>query len=344
MSDAITMGIVWHLIGAASAACFYAPFKKVRNWSWETMWSLGGMVSWLILPWAVSIALLPNFWAYYGSFSLSTLLPIFLFGAMWGIGNINYGLTMRYLGMSMGIGIAIGITLIVGTLMTPILNGKIDVLIGTPGGRMTLLGVFVALIGVGIVTRAGQLKERKMGIQAEEFNLKKGLLLAVMCGIFSAGMSFAMDAAKPMHEAAAALGVDPLYVALPSYVVIMGGGALINLGFCFIRLARVKTLSLKADFSIARPLIISNLLFSALGGLMWYLQFFFYAWGHAKIPAQYDYVSWMLHMSFYVLCGGLVGLVLKEWKNVGRRPVGVLSLGCIVIILAANIVGLGMAN
>ncbi|VEB51743.1 rhamnose-proton symporter [Salmonella enterica subsp. enterica] len=98
---------------------------------------------------------------------------------------------------------------------------------------MTLLGVFVALIGVGIVTRAGQLKERKMGIKAEEFNLKKGLLLAVMCGIFSAGMSFAMNAAKPMHEAAAALGVDPLYVALPSYVVIMGGGALVNLGFLF---------------------------------------------------------------------------------------------------------------
>lgn len=285
MSNAITMGIFWHLIGAASAACFYAPFKQVKQWSWETMWSVGGIVSWLILPWTISALLLPDFWAYYGQFNLSTLLPVFLFGAMWGIGNINYGLTMRYLGMSMGIGIAIGITLIVGTLMTPIINGNFDVLIHTEGGRMTLLGVFVALIGVGIVTRAGQLKERKMGIKAEEFNLKKGLLLAVMCGIFSAGMSFAMNAAKPMHEAAA-----------------------------------------------------------ALGGLMWYLQFFFYAWGHARIPAQYDYMSWMLYMSFYVLCGGLVGLVLKEWKNAGRRPVAVLSLGCVVIIIAANIVGLGMAS
>lgn len=213
MSNAITMGIFWHLIGAASAACFYAPFKQVKQWSWETMWSVGGIVSWLILPWTISAMLLPDFWAYYSSFSLSTLLPVFLFGAMWGIGNINYGLTMRYLGMSMGIGIAIGITLIVGTLMTPIINGNFDVLINTEGGRMTLLGVLVALIGVGIVTRAGQLKERKMGIKAEDFNLKKGLLLAVMCGIFSAGMSFAMNAAKPMHEAAAALGVDPLYVA-----------------------------------------------------------------------------------------------------------------------------------
>lgn len=344
MGNAITMGIIWHLIGAASAACFYAPFKKVQHWSWETMWSIGGFVSWLILPWLVSAILLPDFWTYYSSFSASTLLPVFLFGAMWGIGNINYGLTMRYLGMSMGIGIAIGITLIVGTLMTPIIAGKFDVLIGTPGGRMTLLGVLVALIGVAIVTRAGQLKARKMGIKAEEFNLKKGLILAVMCGFFSAGMSFAMDAAKPMHEAAAALGIDPLYVALPSYVVIMGGGAVINLGYCFIRLAKMKNLSVKADFSLAKPLIISNILFSALAGLMWYLQFFFYAWGHAKIPAQYDYMSWMLHMSFYVLCGGIVGLIMKEWSNAGRRPVSVLSLGCVVIIVAANIVGLGMAS
>ncbi|MEA1062961.1 L-rhamnose/proton symporter RhaT [Erwinia sp. HR93] len=344
MSDAITMGIVWHLVGAASAACFYAPFKRVKEWSWETMWSIGGIVSWVILPSAISLALLPHFWDYYSAFGASTLLPVFLFGAMWGIGNINYGLTMRYLGMSMGIGIAIGITLIVGTLMTPILGGKFSVLIGTTGGRMTLLGVFVALIGVAIVTRAGQLKERQMGIRAEEFNLKKGLVLAVICGIFSAGMSFAMDAARPMHEAAAALGVNAMYVALPSYVIIMGGGALVNLGFCFIRLAKVPELSIKRDFSQAKSLIISNILLSALGGTMWYLQFFFYAWGHASIPAKYDYMSWMLHMSFYVLCGGLVGLILREWNNAGRRPVGVLSVGCVVIIIAANIVGLGMAS
>lgn len=191
MSNAITMGIFWHLIGAASAACFYAPFKQVKQWSWETMWSVGGIVSWLILPWTISAMLLPDFWAYYSSFSLSTLLPVFLFGAMWGIGNINYGLTMRYLGMSMGIGIAIGITLIVGTLMTPIINGNFDVLINTEGGRMTLLGVLVALIGVGIVTRAGQLKERKMGIKAEDFNLKKGRRRAGQPGLlfYSSGKS-----------------------------------------------------------------------------------------------------------------------------------------------------------
>ncbi len=344
MNNAILLGIMWHFIGATSAACFYAPFKKVRNWSWETMWSVGGVMSWIILPWVVSAMLLPHFWSYYSSFSFSTLAPVFLFGAMWGIGNINYGLTMRYLGMSMGIGIAIGVTLVVGTLMTPLLQGRFVELFSSEGGRLTLLGVLVAVVGVAIVSRAGLLKERAMGVAAQEFNLKKGLILAVLCGIFSAGMSFAIDAAKPMHEAAAALGINPLYVALPSYVVIMGGGAIVNLAYCFIRLATKKDLSVKADFSVAKPLLVANVLFALLGGTMWYLQFFFYAWGHAQIPAQYDFISWMLHMSFYVLCGGLVGLIMKEWKNVGQRPVGVLSLGCLVIVMAANIVGLGMAS
>ncbi|MBG6246987.1 L-rhamnose/proton symporter RhaT [Candidatus Symbiopectobacterium sp. PLON1] len=344
MNSAILLWLLWHFVGAASAACFYAPFKKVRHWSWETMWSLGGFFSWIILPWSISALLLPDFWGYFGSFSFSTLQPVFLFGAMWGIGNINYGLTMRYLGMSLGIGIAIGITLIIGTLMTPLLQGKFMQLFGTTGGQLSLVGVGVALIGVGVVSYAGLLKERALGIRAQEFNLKKGLLLAVMCGIFSAGMSFAMDAAKPMHQAAEALGLNPLYVALPSYVVIMSGGAIVNLGFCFLRLAMSPTISIKADLSQAKTLLISNALFSILGGMMWYLQFFFYSWGHANIPVDYTYLSWMLHMSFYVLCGGIVGLLLKEWNNVGKKPVSVLVLGGLIIILAVNIVGMGMAS
>ncbi|MCX8956030.1 L-rhamnose/proton symporter RhaT [Erwinia psidii] len=342
MSQAIVSGIFWHLVGAASAACFYAPFKKVRHWSWETMWSVGGIMSWIILPWSVSAILLPDLWGFYSTFSLSQLMPIFLFGAMWGIGNINYGLTMRYLGMSMGIGIAIGITLVVGTLMTPLLQGRFAELFSSEGGRLTLVGVLVAVAGVAIVSWAGVLKERAMGIAVEEFNLKKGLLLAIMCGVFSAGMSFAMNAAKPLHQAATALGIDPLYTALPSYVVIMGGGAVVNLGFCLIRLATRSNLSLKADFSVMKSLLVCNVLLSLLGGTMWYLQFFFYAWGHARIPVQYDFISWMLHMSFYVLCGGLVGLALKEWKNAGHRPVSLLCCGCLLIIFAANIVGMGM--
>lgn len=339
MNNGILLGVFWHFIGATSAACFYAPLKKVRIWSWELMWSVAGLCSWIILPWVVSYWLLPDFWSYYGSFNLNVILPIFLFGAMWGVGNIGYGLTMRYLGMSMGIGIAIGITLVVGTLATPLLQGNFMKLAYSPGGKFIFLGVFTAVIGIAIVSYAGVLKERAKQIKTEDFHLKRGLLLACLCGIFSAGMSFAINAATPMHLEAAKLGISPLFVDLPSYVIIMGGGAIVNLGFCFYRLLNYKALR---PNSISTPLLLRNIFFSVLGGSMWYFQFFFYAFGHANIPSKYSFISWMLHMSFYVLCGGIVGLILKEWGGIGKKPIYILCTGCLIIIVAANIVGWGM--
>ena len=272
------------------------------------------------------------------------LLKVALFGAMWGVGNVSYGLTMRHLGMSLGIGVAIGVTLIVGTLVPPLIHGQGALLFTTRGGLLTLAGVLVALIGVAIVSYAGHQKEVQLKGEIKEFNLSLGLLLAVMCGIFSSGMSFAIDAAKPMEAAALQLGVSPLYAALPSYVFIMGGGAIINLSYCFIRLAALKRLSLRADLGQPRPMLIKNAVLASTGGIMWYLQFFFYAWGAANIPQSMSYVNWMLHMSIYVLCGGLVGLALGEWTGVGGRPLRLLWAGMLVIIAAANLVGLGMAT
>jgi L-rhamnose-H+ transport protein len=199
-------------------------------------------------------------------------------------------------------------------------------------------------LGVAVVTYAGHQKEIQLRGEPTEFNLKLGIFLAVMCGIFSSGMSFAIDAARPMADTAVHLGVNPLYSALPSYVIIMGGGALVNLSYCFIRLAVLKRLSLKADLSLSRGILLKNGALAATGGIMWYLQFFFYAWGAANIPARLFYVNWMLHMSGYVLCGGLVGLALHEWVGVGRRPVRLLWIGMLIIVAAADLVGLGMAS
>src|ERR1035437_5443097 len=304
----ILAGIGWHILGAAMAASFYAPIGRVRNWSWETTWAIAGFFSWILLPIGVSLILLPDFTGFYGSMSPHLLLKIALFGAMWGVGNVSYGLTMRHLGMSLGIGVAIGVTLVVGTLVPPLLHGQFMLLFATRSGLLTVAGVLVALIGVAIVSYAGHQKEEQLGSEVKEFNVKLGLLLAVMCGIFSSGMSFAIDAARPMEAAAKAIGVNSLYAALPSYVIIMGGGAVINLSYCFIRLAALKRLSLRADLGQPRPTLMRNAALAATGGIMWYLQFFFYAWG------------------------------------VASRPVRLLWAGVLVLIAAANLVGLGMAS
>jgi L-rhamnose-H+ transport protein len=340
----IVAGIGWHIVGASMAASFYAPIERVKNWSWETTWALAGLFSWILLPITVSLFLLPDFHGFYASMGTTLLVRIALFGAMWGVGNVSYGLTMRYLGMSLGIGVAIGVTLIVGTLVPPFMHGQAAMLFTTRSGLITMAGVLVALVGVAVVSWAGHQKELQLKGHLQEFNVTRGLLLAVMCGIFSSGMSFAIDAAKPMEQAALHLGVNPLYAALPSYVIIMGGGAIVNLAYCFIRLAALPRLSVREDLRQPGDRLAKNALLAATGGIMWYLQFFFYAWGAANIPQSLSYVNWMLHMSTYVLCGSLVGLALGEWAGVSNRSIRLLWAGVVVIIAAANLVGLGMAS
>jgi L-rhamnose-H+ transport protein len=344
MPTVILAGIGWHIVGAACAASFYAPIEKVRKWTWETTWAVAGIFSWILLPIGVSYLLLPNFHAFYASLDPALIWKVALFGAMWGVGNVNYGLTMRYMGMSLGIGVAIGVTLVVGTLVPPLMHGEAEMLFTTSSGLFTMAGILVALIGIAVVSYAGHQKEVQMGSEAREFNVKLGLTLAIMCGIFSSGMSFAIDAARPITAAAQHLGVSPLYAALPSYVLIMGGGAVINMAYCFTRLAFKKELSLRADLAQPRATLLKNGSLAAAGGIMWYLQFFFYAWGAANIPQRLSYVNWMLHMSIYVLCGGFVGLALGEWTGVAKRPIRLLWAGILVIIAAANLVGLGMAT
>src|SRR5580692_703098 len=253
------------MVGAASAASFYAPISKVRRWTWESTWAVAGIFSWVFLPICVSAILLPDLRSFYGSLDASVVLKTFLFGCMWGVGNVSYGLTMRYMGMSLGIGVAIGVTLIVGTLIPPLIHGQAAMLLATRSGQLTLAGVLVALIGVATVSYAGHQKELQLSGEVREFNVKLGLLLAVLCGIFSSGMSFAIDAAKPMEAAALHLGVNPLYAALPSYVVIMGGGAVVNLSYCFIRLAALKRLSVRADLSQPSGTLARNAALAASG-------------------------------------------------------------------------------
>jgi len=340
----IISGIGWHMIGAAAGASFYAPIEKVKKWSWETTWAVAGIFSWVILPIGVSLLLLPHFGAFYASISPSVLATVFLFGCMWGIGNVNYGLTMRYLGISLGVGVAIGITLIVGTLMPPLIHGQLTAFLAGTSGTYTMAGIGTALAGIAVVAWAGHQKERAQGVTAEEFNLRKGLFLAVLCGIFSSGMSFAIDAARPMAAAAHLVGVKPLYEALPSYVIIMGGGALVNFAYCFSRLGFRKDISLRRDLSQSRSTLLINGCLAACGGIIWYFQFFFYAWGEASVPSRLFYINWMLHMSLYVLFGGIIGLALGEWRGAGKRPVRWLWVGMLIIILAANLIGLGATS
>src|SRR5512142_307385 len=240
------LGVFFHWLGGLASGSFYVPYKAVRKWSWEVYWLVGGFFSWIIVPWALSLIITHDTVGVIKQQQFSTLAWTYLFGAMWGFGGLTFGLTMRYLGMSLGMGVALGYCAAFGTLIPPIFKAflpdipvaeSIGQIAATTPGKVTLFGVLVCLIGIGVAALAGLTKEREMP-EAEkkkaiaEFNFTKGILVATFSGIMSACFSFALTAGNPIADATKAAGTTPLWSGLPKLVVVLLGGFTTNFIWC----------------------------------------------------------------------------------------------------------------
>jgi L-rhamnose-H+ transport protein len=349
------LGIIFHSIGGFSSGSFYMPFKKVKGWAWESYWIVGGFFSWLIVPPIAAYLTIPNFTEIIAAASPDIKVLVYTMGLIWGIGGLTYGLGVRYLGMSLGNSIVLGFCSAFGALVPPIYynfyqtEGKVsftDMLTNT-GGRLVLLGVLVCLIGIAISGKAGMLKEKDFATGHEDkdkdFSLVKGLIIAIISGILSSFFNFGIEAGKPMAEVAntAWKVLNPnqgefLYQNNVTYIVILWGGLTTNFIWCMYLNFKNKTFG---NYTDTKTPISKNILFSAIAGTMWFLQFFFYGMGESKLGNGAS--SWILHMSTIILTANFWGFYLKEWKGVSKKTFNTFLLGIVLIMLSIVLVGIG---
>ncbi len=336
------LGVLLHAIGGFAAGSFYIPFKIVKGWSWESSWMVLGITAWLITPMAVAYITVPDLWTVLAAADGDTKLWVFLFGALWGIGTLTFGLALRYLGISLGMTIALGFTTAIGTLIPPIYEGNFISLMQTKTGLTTFFGILLALIGIGIAGKAGMMKENDLNeeekkIAVEEFNLWKGVMVAVVSGILSASFAFGLAAGKPIAEIALEHNTKPIFMNNAVLVWILWGG--ISTNFIYVLYLNIKNRSYKNYTDQSSPLF-KNFFWAALGGLTWYLQFFFYGMGTTYLGEKYDFASWSIHMAFIILFSNLWGLYFNEWKGVHKKTSVTLFLGLAVIIISILMIGL----
>jgi L-rhamnose-H+ transport protein len=249
------LGVFFHWVGGLASGSFYVPYRGVRKWAWEVYWLVGGFCSWIICPWLLASLMSNDLLGVLKQQSANTLWWTFFFGAMWGFGGLSFGLTMRYLGMSLGMGVALGYCAAFGTLLPPIFKMFIPTIpvaenlkeiASTRPGQITLVGVFVCLAGIGIAALAGLTKEREMP-EAEkkktiaEFNFTKGFLMATFSGVMSACFAFALTAGNPIGVASLAAGTNNIWTGLPKLVVVLLGGFTTNFVWCVILNIRNRT-------------------------------------------------------------------------------------------------------
>jgi L-rhamnose-H+ transport protein len=345
----VILGVIYHTLGGIASGSFYMPFNKVKGWAWESYWIIGGLFSWLIIPFLAAALTIPHFGDIIASTSGKTILFTYLMGLLWGIGGLTYGLGIRYLGMSLGNSIILGFCAAFGAIVPSIyysinpVSGKISFtdMLGTSGGNLVLLGVVICLTGIAVTGRAGILKEKDLPVaeqkkSIEEFSLVKGIIIAVLSGILSSFFNFGIEAGKPLADAAVAAGNNPLFRNNVTFVVIIWGGLTTNIIWIAILSIRNRTYG---DFINKKTPVSRNLMFSALAGTTWFLQFFFYGMGESKLGNGAS--SWILHMSTIILTANMWGIYRREWQGVSPNTKWTISIGIAVILMAVALVGIG---
>lgn len=341
------VGVALHSIGGLAAASFYLPYKGVKRWSWETYWLVGGVFSWIVAPWVLAAIVCPQVLDILRESDRSTLLTSYGFGVMWGIGGLTFGLSMRYLGLSLGYAVALGLCAVFGTLIPPIFRGEFDTIISSVSGRWVLGGVAVCLGGIAVSGLAGLSKEKDLPAQEQraviaEFSLVKGLIVATIAGVLSAAMSYGIAAGKPISEAAVRHGTPDLWKVVPVLCVVLAGGFTTNFLWCIaLNFRRSSGREYLAPRSGDLPVpLAKNYLLCALAGVTWYVQFMFYGMGTTKM-GRYDFSSWSLHMASIIVFSTLWGIALHEWRGTGRRTRLLVALGLGILIVSMLVIGYG---
>ncbi|MBQ7483159.1 MAG: L-rhamnose/proton symporter RhaT [Bacteroidaceae bacterium] len=337
----LIIGLLIIAVGAFCQSSCYVPINKIKNWSWESYWIVQGVFAWVLFPFLGALLAVPEGHSFCEMFAETSSFNIWmtvLFGVLWGVGGLTFGLSMRYLGVALGQSIALGTCAGLGTVMGPVLLNvffpELDALSSLTFA--VILGVVVTLVGIAIIGVAGSMKASSLSEEekkeaVKDFNFPKGLAIALLAGFMSGCFNVGLEFGKDIHFADS----DPMFATLPATLLVTLGGFVTNLVYCFYQNNVNNTWS---DYKKA-DVWGNNILFCALAGALWYSQFFGLSLGKGFLTSSETLttLAFCILMALNVTFSNLWGIILKEWKGCSQKTITVLVIGIIVLIVSTFI-------
>lgn len=343
ISGNILVGLLLIAIGAFSSGSFAIPFGKIKDWKWETYWLIFSLGAYILFPLAACTFLSPDFLRILGTVPGKILVQVFALGMIYGVGNLSFGLSLRYLGISLGYSLSLGLMLAIGTLIPPMLDGRLDVMMAGPGGNLLIAGVLIAVLGIALTGLAGFLKDKSISESGKkesisEFNYLKGVVAALLVGVTGSAMSLGFEQGIPIAEIAGEQGINPLFITMPVMLILLSGTFVTTLAWCLYLGIKNKSLG---NYTNALPgaKLSLNYLFALLSGFLWFIQFILFGMGKSKM-GPYTFTSWGILMGLTIVFATLWGLYRKEWKGASIRIYALMIISLLIIIISSYIIGI----
>ncbi|WP_163712560.1 L-rhamnose/proton symporter RhaT [Mangrovibacterium lignilyticum] len=337
------LGTMLHAIGGVSASSCYVPFQKTKNWSWGTFWLVQAMFAWILMPVIIGLLTVNDFFTILKNAPSHALWGAFILGAVYGFGSMSFGVAIRYIGYSLTYTLAIGISAIVGTVLPLVIFGGLVDYFTNPGGGIVLAGMLVSVIGVAGCGWAGFRREKELAPSTDagqKSNMMIGLFLTIVAGVLSGVFNISLEFGQPIADMAAANGAGH-FEGNAKLIVSTAGCWVVNMIWFLVLGIQQNTLrEFTGKLGIENKVLFKNLVWSALAGTMWFLQFFFYGLGHVSM-GRFQFASWVLHMSMLIFFSYIIGVLMKEWKNIHRSTYVLLLVSLFILVISFVIIAYG---
>ena len=311
---------------------FGLGMKYMNPMSWESWWVIHVLVAMILFPMIWAYIVIPDLFDIIANSPKDAIYSAMLYGFLWGIGGIMFGVSVPYIGLSLTMGIVMGLAGSAGSLI-PFF--QIENATSQPSFPYIIGGLIISLIGVAITAKAGIDRDKLINSSSKSKNILKGLLIAVTCGLLSSLLNVGFANAAPIAEKAQEFGVITRNSSLAAWVVVLWGAFIMNFSYAVLLLFKNNSWS---TFSLKNSL--NAYKWSLIAGFCWFAALGVYGQGAALLGKIGPVIGWPILLGLSLIISNYWAYNAGEWDN-AQKPFNKLLIGLFVLIISAVVLGLG---
>ncbi len=326
-----------------SNGAFALPMKFTSKWNWENTWGTFILWGFIVFPALLGVLTVPGLFSIFREVGTESLSKIFLFGFLWGIGSICFGLGIRHLGIGLAFSLNIGITIAIGSLLPLWQEGAVQA--EAKSIRMVVTGVAIIVAGVFTSGLAAFFRGREQELpsvlkedvpkSASGSRWGAGILLCLAAGVMSPMLQFAFINGGSIIQSANARGISGTMASNAVWIVALSGGFAANVFYITYLLVHNHSWRLYKIPEAGRYHLLAMSM-----GLFWVITIACYGMAVSNLGVLGLSVGWAIFNSVGIITANLLGLFTGEWYGVSRRTYATVGVGLAVLVIGTCVVAI----
>jgi len=339
MSEHFWLGMFIILVSGVFNGSFALPMKYSRRWQWENTWLVFACVSLVIVPWSLAAGFVPRLAEVYRGAAGAALVYALVFGFLWGIAQVTFGLGIKMVGMALTFAVVSGLASLSGSLVPILVFAPSDLF--RPRGLLLLLSIPLLLMGLTLYALAARGRDKEQasghrGAGPAGNSFAAGLAICIFTGVFGANFNLGFAFGNDIVRSSLAQGASPLASTYAVWALVLGAGFVPNLIYCMYRLLRCKTFPLFFHEGAAREGFLGFAM-----GILWVTGILSYGIGATLVGRYGTSIGFMLFIASSILSANLFGMLAGEWKATSSRTRHLLFAALAFIVGAVVVLNLG---